>query len=93
MRNLSARQAGGGGSKAQAQNLLAQARAAAKAAKAAGNNAQKAASEDAPAGDGNAAAMPTGPDPRLQAPKRQPVTVRTHCSHLIHHHDRQHVRL
>ena len=71
-----ARQAGGGGSKAQAQNLLAQARAAAKAAKAAGGTAHKAASEDVPAGDGSAGAPPSGPDPRLQAPKRKPVTVR-----------------
>ena len=77
-----ARQAGGGGSKAQAQNLLAQARAAAKAAKAVGTTAQKAASEDAP-GDGTAVAAPSGPDPRLQAPKRQPVTVRANCSRLI----------
>ena len=68
--------AGGGGSKAPA---------AAKAAKAASSTAQKAASEDAPAGDGAAVAVPSGPDPRLQAPKREPVTVRANATAAVRH--------
>lgn len=63
-------QAGGGGAKAQARNLLVQTQAAAKANKTGG-----AAGGSAADTDSNGAAEPSGPDPRLQAPKRQPVTV------------------
>lgn len=63
-------QAGGGGAKAQARNMLMDAQRAAAKGGGAGAGAAKNGQ------GGGAVADPAGPDPRLRAPERVPVSVR-----------------